>query len=71
MIATNCGLGFLWKERMLWGEMVRESFISNVNFKLSFREWLKNSQRGKKTDEVEGRQLESKTAQCEVVWKGM
>lgn len=41
MIATNFGLGVPWRGRMLGAEVVRKSFISKVNFKLSFGEWLK------------------------------
>lgn len=41
MIATNCGLDFPWRERMLGAEVVRENFISKVNFKRSFGEWVK------------------------------
>lgn len=41
MIATNCGLGIPWRGRMLGAEVVRKKFISKVNFKVSFGEWLK------------------------------
>lgn len=40
-IATNCGLGIPWRGRMLGAEVVRKNFISKVNFKVSFGEWLK------------------------------
>ena len=50
MIATNFGMGITWRGRRLGAEVVRKNFISKVNFKLSFGEWIKLKQSKKEKD---------------------
>lgn len=55
-------MGITWRGRTLGAEVVRKNFISKVNFKLSFGEWIKLKQSKKEKDwmHIKGRWQESK-----------